>query len=285
MDRHMDLLRFHSAALDDSGRSSNLQRSEENWDRRAAEVSQFGLAPDDFALNWLQGKMDFQGQRILDISFGAGRYLQAFLERGAEVSGVEISRQMIAYTRQRLDQAGLVYQPEELRHSAWENVDLSKPAWQNWQGAFDLVFLYFSPAISSVAMLEKVLQVSRQSVYVSLYAHREDSLLSELQDEFQLPRRSVGADSADDLQHIAQILYAWGFFPHIAYEERSKTSQHSVDYIFERYASWLFKQDSADEKLRQQLRQALQQRSVEGKVSSRSRDVVGHLYVDKRLSK
>lgn len=276
----MHLLEYHLAALNDSGHSANLQRSEENWDRRAAEVSQFGLAADDFALNWLQGKMTLQGKRILDISFGAGRYLQAFLQHGATVSGVEISRQMIEHTRQRLDQAGLPYQAAELLHSAWEHTDLAR---QGWQNAFDLVFLYFSPALSSVAMLEKVLQASRQSVYVSLYAHREDSLLGELQEAFNLPRRSVGADSADDLQHLYNILYLWGYFPHITYEERLKTSHHAVDYIFERYASWLFKQDSADETRRQQLRQALQQRSVDGKLSTTSRDVVGHLYVDKRL--
>lgn len=274
----MDLLALHSAALD--ARAVDLVRSEQNWDRRAAEVSQFALGADDFALNWLQARMDFQDSQVLDISFGAGRYLEAFLQRGAQISGVEISRQMLTHARARLDSSGLRYRPEALLHSSWEAVDLAA---LGWEAAFDLVFLYFSPAISSTQMLEKVLKASRRAVHVSLYAQREDSLLTALQDEIGLPRRSVGADTADDLQHIYNILYQWGYFPHITYEERSKASAHDVDYIFERYASWLFKGQSADPSWRKRLHQALSERSTAGKVTTLSRDIVGHLYLDKRV--
>jgi SAM-dependent methyltransferase len=276
----MDLLSYHVAALDD--RHTDLLQSEQNWDRRAAEVSQFGLADDDFALDWLARHIELAGKEVLDVSFGAGRYLQAFLQRGARIGGVEISACMIAHARARLDQCGLAYAPERLLHSSWEALDLAAHCWEN---AFDLVFLYFSPAISSVAMLEKVLAASRQGIYVSLYCQREDGLLSALQDEFGLPRRSVGADTADDLQHICNILYLWGYFPHITFEERRKTSAHAVDYIFERYASWLFKGQSADAAHRGRLQQALARRSVDGKITTTSRDIVGHLYLDKRLGR
>lgn len=274
----MDLLAFHTAALD--ARAVDLVRSEQNWDRRAAEVSQFGLAADDFALTWLQTKMNLQDKTVLDISFGAGRYLQAFLQLGAQVSGVEISRQMLMHTQARLDDSGLRYAPEALLHASWEAVDLAA---RNWEAAFDLVFLYFSPAISSTQMLEKVLKASRQAVYVSLYVQREDSLLCALQDEFGLTRRSVGADGADDLLHIYNILYQWGYFPQIACEERVKASTHDVDYIFERYASWLFQGQSGDTARRQRLREVLARWARNGKVTTQSRDRVGHLYLDKRL--
>lgn len=281
----MDLLKHHMAALDARERHPDLPRSEQNWDRRADEVSRFGLADDDFALNWLAQHIELAGKQVLDVSFGAGRYLQAFLQRGAQIGGVEISARMLAHARARLDRTGLAYQPERLLHTSWEQLELAA---HGWEAAFDLVFLYFSPAISSVAMLEKVLAASRQGVYISLYGHREDSLLTELQDEFGLPRRSVGADTADDLQHIHNILYLWGYFPHIAFEERRKTSTHAVDYIFERYASWLFKgqgpwSPEEDEVRRARLHQALMERSRDGKVGTTSRDVVGHLYVDKRV--
>ncbi|SMB22519.1 protein of unknown function [Sterolibacterium denitrificans] len=274
----MDLLSYHMAALDD--RHTDLRQSERNWDRRAAEVSRFGLADDDFALNWLARHIELAGKDVLDVSFGAGRYLQAFLQRGARIGGVEISARMIAHARARLDRSGLAYAPERLLHGSWEALDLVA---QHWENAFDLVFLYFSPAISSVAMLEKVLAASRQGIYVSLYCQREDGLLSALQDEFGLPRRSVGAATADDLQHIQGILYHWGYFPHLAYEEPRKTSSHAVDYIFERYASWLFKGQEESPPQRDRLRQALMRRSVDGKIATTSRDIVGHLYLDKRV--
>jgi hypothetical protein len=131
-------------------------------------------------------------------------------------------------------------------------------------------------------MLRKVLAASRTGVYLCAYSHREDSLLGALQDELGLPRRAVGSSSADDIYNSFNLLYQWGYFPELTFEERAKTSSYAPDYILQRYASWLWR-DTADDARRRQLLTLLQERAVDGKVSTSSRDLIGHLYLDLRL--
>lgn len=280
MSTSIDLLTHYSAALD--RQNPDLEQSLRTWERRAPEVSRFEVGPGDFALQRLMRRMDLPEQRILDISFGGGRYLQAFLQLGAQVSGVEISPEMVRHTRERLERAGLPFDPEQLVCQAWEQIDLAA---QGWQAAFDLVFLYMSPAVSSVAMLEKVLQASRQSVFITLYSHREDSLLHALQAEFEQPVQPLTARRDHDLLNIFNTLYLWGHHPELVFEERKKTSAHAVDAIFERYSSWLLKGELDTEAQRQRLRQALERRAQAGLVSTESRDLIGHLYLDQRLKR
>lgn len=221
------------------------------------------------------------GASVLEISFGGGRHLLEFAQQGARVSGVEISAKMLQHTQGKLQQAGLQGQVGQLVHSSWEELQLAE---HGWLEAFALVFLYMSPAISSAAMLRKALDASQAGLSMALYAYREDSLLSQLQDAFNLPRHRMGSKNADDIYNIFNLLYLWGYFPELEFEERSQTNNYAPDYILQRYASWLWRDEVNADKT-QQLLNILQAKAVDGQVSTTSRDIVGHLYVDKRIKR
>lgn len=274
----MDLLNHFTSLLD--AQSPDLAQSEQTWDRRAPEVSQFTLTEHDVALQTVLDGMQLDGSRVLEISFGGGRHLLEFARRGADISGVEISANMLTHTRQKLERGGLRWQDGQLVQSAWEELELEQ---HDWQQAFDLVFLYMSPAISSTAMLEKALNASCHHLYMALYSHREDSLLNELQDEFEVERKAVGSRTADDLYNIFNTFYQWGYFPGLRFEERLATSQHEPEYILERYASWLWRGDERNDDNRARLLEALQKRARDGRVCTSGRDIVGHLWLDKKL--
>lgn len=218
---------------------------------------------------------------VLEISFGGGRHLLEFAQQGARVSGVEISAKMLKHTQEKLQQAGLQEQVGQLVHSSWEELQLAE---HGWLEAFALVFLYMSPAISSTAMLRKALDASHAGLSMALYAYREDSLLSQLQDAFNLPRRRMSSNSADDVYNIFNLLYQWGYFPEVKCEGSSQTNSYAPDYNLQRYASWLWRDEVNADKT-QQLLSILQARAVDGQVSTTSRDIVGHLYVDKRVKR
>ncbi|MFW8564649.1 class I SAM-dependent methyltransferase [Orrella sp. 11846] len=275
-----DLYAFYANRL--NAKEVDLIQSEKTWDRRAAEVSRFTVSDDDFAMGVLERHQDLKDVRVLDISFGAGRYLAEFLRRGAQISGIEISSGMIKHAIENLQKLGLSFNPADLHHLPWQQVDLKQLGWQE---AFDLVFLYMTPAISSVEMLDKVLAASRHGVYVTLYAHREDRLLIELQDHFELPRQAVGAKNTHDIYDLFNLLYLKGYSPEVVWEERVRQSQYDVDYIVERYASWLWRGEGDADANRARLSEVLNTRLVDGQVCSESRDVIGHLYVDKRLKR
>lgn len=78
---------------------------------------------------------------------------------------------------------------------------------------------------------------------MALYAYREDTLLSQLQDELKLPCRRVGSssNSADDIYNIFNLLYQWDCFSELEFEERSQTNSYVPDYILQCYASWLWR--------------------------------------------
>lgn len=273
----MDIEQYFSELL--TRPEPDLQRSEQTWDLRADEVSRFGVSDNDAALQGVLRRHDLAGEKVLDISFGAGRYLVEFARRGAQVSGVELSGRMLEHAGHKLRAAGLQAQTGRLLHSPWEDVVLQD---EGWHDAFDLVFVHMSPVLSSLPGLYKALAACRKGLYVSSHVWREDSLLTDLQDTLGLPRRRIGSRTADDLYGLFNLLYQWGYFPALEFNEYCKTSHHSPDYILQRYASWLWPEEAtiAD---RQRLLQLLQERTVGGEVETRSRDIIGHLYLDKRL--
>lgn len=273
----MDLEGYFSNKLND--KKPKLDLSKKTWDRRADEVNQFIVSADDFALRKVLQHHNLEGAKLLEISFGGGRHLLEFARRGALVSGVEISANMLKHCEKKLMDAGFHQQVDSLLHSSWEELQLAE---QGWQEAFDLVFMYMSPAISSTAMLQKALDASCAGLYMSLYAYREDSLLGELRDQLGLKRRSVGSKGADDIYNIFNLLFTWGYFPSLEFEEIIKTSSHAPEYILQRYASWLWA-DQVDDANLSKLLKILQDRTVDGLVSTHSRDIIGHLYLDKRI--
>lgn len=254
----------------------DLAHSEQLWDRRASEVGMFSVDKDDLALQTIQQSMDLQDKRVLDISFGAGRYLLEFLRLGADISGVEISQGMIAQARQKLQASGTSYAQENLVKSAWEDLDLQLLGWKK---AFDLVFMHMSPAISSVEMLQKVLGASCGLVYITLYTQREDSLLQDLLFGFGLVSSPTSIKVADDFYAIFNLLYLWGYQPHIKFEERKQTREYTPESILERYASRLWRGDDLTVVRRNALLETLRHRSINGQVRTSGRDVIGHLLV------
>lgn len=259
----------------------DLEAAEARWDRRAAEVSEFTVADDDLAMQTVTNHLELRGARVLEISFGAGRHLEKFLQLGADISGVEISANMCRYAKERLHSTGLPWDPEQLLQVPWEAVDLGA---MEWVQAFDLTFVNMSPALSSTSMLKKALDATRQGLYIASHSHREDELLTILQDDLGLERRSPGQRYANDLYLTFSILYGWGYFPQLQFVQRKKTSQHTPDYVLERYASWLWRDSKVSDSNRRQLAKLLEEKAeADGTISCRSRDVIGHLWLDKTL--
>lgn len=276
----MDLLHSISQQFNQQ-KQPDLIRSAQVWDSRADEVNQFSVAQNDMALNFLTQRISFEHKKILEISFGGGRYLLEFLRRGAQVCGVEISKNMLTHTQNKLLQQGFSLNQEALIHSAWEEVVLAD---LGWQARFDLVFIYMSPALSNVTMLEKALAATHSHFYFVSYLARQDSLLLELQDALGLPCVGLNSQHGNHFYTLLHLLSLWGYFPESHVEPRQKTSTFEVDYIFERYCSWLWKMPATDEQ-RQALRQILISKSQYGKIQTTSCDYVGHLYLNKNYHK
>lgn len=255
-----------------NGKDPDLDASRTMWNRRATEFSKIKASDDDFSLRFIERHMDLSGKRILDVGFGAGRYLVPFLKKGAKVSGIELSENMREEAFRYIESEGLACDRNELINSSWEAADIEKLAWKD---AFDLVFLSMSPAISSYEQFQKVLASSRKAIFISSHYLREDSLTSELRSELGIASKPYGGGKK--IITIFNLLIELGFYPDIAFDEHHRTSEIKASEALERYADWIFGPERTEAQLTA-LKAAFDKRSIDGKVSTTSHGVTAHLF-------
>ncbi len=265
--------------IDDLNREEpNLDVARRMWDKRAQEFSRFSVSEEDITMRMIEERMELAGAKVLDVGFGAGRYLISLLERGASVSGVELSENMRSASLEALNAKELDYDPEELIVSSWEELDLGE---RGWERAFDLVFLSMSPAISSFTALEKVLAATRRSVFLSAHIQRYDSLSAELRREMEIPERKTYFEK---LYTIYNILYQMGYYPDIKFKASETVSHYATDEIIDRYTSWILGSEYNDAQV-EDLTARMRSKEVDGKISITSKDVNGYLFVDTTMKR
>ena len=69
----------------------HLSQESDHSSRRIGEI--------DRIVDWLDGQLDFDGKRVIDLGCGPGLYARRMAERGARVTGVDFSANSIEYAR------------------------------------------------------------------------------------------------------------------------------------------------------------------------------------------
>ncbi|MDO5095236.1 MAG: class I SAM-dependent methyltransferase [Peptostreptococcaceae bacterium] len=259
---------------------SDLRQMRTMWNNRAEEFSKIKCSEEDITLAFIEKKMSLVGKKVIDVGFGAGRFLLPLAQKGMEIHGVELAENMIRFANQKLEDARVDYRKENLLNSSWEDIDLKKLGWER---AFDLVFLSMSPAISSYAQLEKVIRASKEGVFISAHIYRKDSLLEEL-------KMSLGMESEErhigKLVPIFNILFEQGYFPDLQFV--SSVSERMVDKedVLLRYTHWLFGMEHTQQQ-KETVSAELSKREVDGKLKLKTDAVDGYLFVNvnQRISK
>lgn len=259
---------------------SDLRQMRTMWNNRAEEFSKIKCSEEDITLAFIEQKMSLIGKKVIDVGFGAGRFLLPLAQKGMEIHGVELAENMIRFANQKLEDARVDYRKENLLNSSWEDIDLKKLGWER---AFDLVFLSMSPAISSYAQLEKVMRASKEGVFMSAHIYRKDSLLEEL-------KMSLGMESEErhigKLVPIFNILFEQGYFPDLQFV--SSVSERMVDKedVLLRYTHWLFGMEHTQQQ-KETVSAELSKREVDGKLKLKTDAVDGYLFVNvnQRISK
>lgn len=256
--------------LEDGG---DLQQMQVMWNNRAEEFSKIKCSEEDITLDFIEQKISLAGKRVIDVGFGAGRFLVPLAQRGMEIYGVELAENMIRFANQKLEDAQVDYHKENLLNSSWEDIDLKKLGWEK---AFDLVFLSMSPAISSYGQLEKVLRASKEGVFMSAHMYRKDSLLEEL-------KMSLGMESEEGyigkLIPIFNILFEQGYFPDLKFVSSTNERTVNKEDVLLRYTHWLFGVEHTEEQ-KKIVAAELAKREVSGKILIKTDAVDGYLFVN-----
>lgn len=238
---------------------TDLSETQQFWDNRAAEFNEIGKRQmdDDPVITLLKSKEAiFPGARVLDIGCGAGRYSKAFLEMGCEVVGIDISPNMIDFSKENT--AGLNADHFTFKVLPWEQADLAA---EGWEGHFDLVFASMSPAISGPDEVRKMIQASKGYCFMSSHLIKEDKLGGELKQA--LGKETRAADYRNTLYYAFNTLWEMGYFPEFRHSENQRVKVWDVEKAANYYGHML---KATDEETKQAIRNYLDQNSDKGQI-------------------
>ncbi|WP_296561707.1 class I SAM-dependent methyltransferase [uncultured Acetobacterium sp.] len=243
----------------DSKKKTDLNESKQFWDDRASEFNEIGKREmvDDPVLLLLKSKgAIFPGARVLDIGCGAGRYSKEFLRIGCEVVGIDISPNMIDFTKENT--ASLNVDHFTFKVLPWETADLAA---EGWEGYFDLVFASMSPAISGPEELRKMNQASKGYCFMSGHLIKEDKIGNELR--VALHKENRAADYRNTLYYAFNILWDMGYFAEFRHSENQRESVWELEKAANYYTHML---RATDEQTKQAIREYLKKKSEAGQI-------------------
>ncbi|MDR1490890.1 MAG: class I SAM-dependent methyltransferase [Desulfovibrio sp.] len=200
----------------------------------------------------------FKGARVLDIGCGAGRHALAFARQGAQVTGLDISPEMIAYAGENAAKSGLAV---DFRTLSWQEADLEALGFIR---AFDLVFCSRSPAINSEEALLRLHSASRAHCFLIAFIFRDDLLLARYTDA-ALPGR-VAHRHVGSALYAFNILWGHGLSPNFLCEDVNWVKEEDAEEKFEDYLRQLRPFFPEGRTLEVELKDFLRKQSVGGKV-------------------
>ncbi|MDR1193610.1 MAG: methyltransferase domain-containing protein [Peptococcaceae bacterium] len=171
------------------------------------------------------------GSSVIDIGCGLGQFAAEFARSAGEVVGLDISQLM-------LEQAEI-----HAKASALKNISFLKADFQNldvkargWLDHFDLAFTSITPAVSTVASLEKMISVSKGYCFSCHFVQWQDELEARISNEvFQ-------RDYAPNLSGHGRFFYAlfnllWlrGYLPETHYHQQKREGRARADLDLARY--------------------------------------------------
>lgn len=160
---------------------------------------------------------------VLDVGAGTGAYSAALAPHIRHAHAVDLSPKMIANGQQLVADAAI--DNVTLEVVDWHDIDLDA---RGWRGAYDLVFVHNSPALSSSAALDNVMAASRRHCAVTMPTHRHEPVIDSLYEAlgWSAPAGSMGVSL-----HVINELLLRGYRPQLAYEDTVWVMEDPVEQV------------------------------------------------------
>ncbi len=258
---------------------SELAATQEFWNMRADEFNQHGR---DENGKRLQQVIEFLTARniltanaeILDIGCGPGKYTLEFAKRAKQVTGMDISPNMLKHASENARQQAVDNVRFEL--SPWETLTLEE---HDWEAKYDLVFASMCPGISSSDSLMKMCRASKGACFLSSFVKREDELRDRLY-------RVVYGQEPDNrwgktIYHAFNLLWLSGYYPEVTYHDNEFEHAWPLTKAAELYSHQLkhmYKATQTVEGIDDKIAQYLDDLAVNGIVTEKVQSRTAWLY-------
>jgi SAM-dependent methyltransferase len=186
-------------------------------------------------MDFLQSHGLLHGEdEVIDIGCGPGRFVTAFAKTAGHVIGLDISPHMTELGARFATTQGIKNVSFEI--CDFTEVDIDK---KNWRDRFDLVFSSITPALGSLAELEKMLVMSRAYCFSGNFVNAFEPVAEELLRKLfkvELSLRWMGRQ----FYALFNLLWLRGYFPIVTIfkessEERVQPSRSLAARIAGKY--------------------------------------------------
>lgn len=166
------------------------------WDKRAADYPRYGEGDGTFEQRVIETAAEngvvFEGARVLDIGCGTGRYTLRLAKLAKEVTGSDISPEMLSILEKDAAKEGL----SNVRTlcAGWDETDC---------GGFDITFCTISPAIRNESGLKKMIDCAKHAaVYLGWCSRMESEPVTAVYSRFNITPKDFS--TADRLRIWAE---------------------------------------------------------------------------------
>ena len=240
------------------------------WDNRAAEFNKLACqgSPDERIRKIVeflsQNSLLTKNSSVLDIGCGPGRFAVEFAKLSTDVTGLDISDNMLDYAMKNAEAANLTN--TSFKNLNWDEVNLDEFGWRK---KFDLVTAINSPGIHDLITLEKMIAASKEYCFLSSFVDRYDSVQDILRTKIlKLEERKF---YTNNVYSILNILWLTGHYPSIVYIDTDREHIRTLEEACVYYRMFFATQDDSGNEKQELINSYLEKISVNGFVTEQVR--------------
>ena len=222
--------------------------------------------------------LDLSGAEVLDIGAGTGALSIPLARRGAKVTAVDFSAEMLKKLESRAAQEKVSIARTVLR--SWDEIDLDA---EGFRERFDLVIASMTPAVRCPSTFNLMLEASKGVCYYSGWMNRKwDPAFYEL---YRLLFNEKFRESPHGFYLPFMFLYLNGYRPTVRIRQDIWRSEETIDEMVDTVSGFFSLSKDIDEDMKSRMREYFLERAKDGKYISETIATTGMMVWDKEDGK
>ena len=201
-----------------------------------------------------------KGMEVLDIGCGTGTLSMELARRGAKVTALDFSTEMLEQFRQSI--APDIRDHITILCEDWHTLDIEK---KGWKKKFDLVVAFMSPGVASPESFYKMMDTSKNGCAIRGWAAKRNHPIMAV-----LWGKIMGTVLEDTPQSILlkiNLLFSLGLFPDLTFDPVEWDQNVTVDEELKSQTAFFIKvSDKTDAELESIIRPYLESISENGRI-------------------